>query len=161
MRDGTDRLEQRDKPSTEGPSAEALRLGHEPTAINLRAIGWSIGILFAIAGVTYVIVWVVMVGIERSQTRDDPPQSRLARSAEQAKPPQPWLQPSPAQQHGPRQPFQDMRAFLEHEDRILTSYGSTDAQTGTAQVPIHRAMEIFVEQQRAAAKPARPTTQWQ
>ena len=132
----------RDTPSHEPPSPEAIALGHEPTAIGLRALVWFLVIFVAAAVVIHVIVWFLMIGFERGQATADPPVSPLAVPANRPPPPEPLLQPSPAQPE-PRQPWQDMKTYLARESERLDSYGPTDPLTGAAQIPIGRAMELL------------------
>jgi hypothetical protein len=138
----------RDRPSPEPTSAEAIALGHEPTAISLAAIMWFLVIFVVSVAVIGVLVWWLMLGFEGFEQRQDIVQSPLATTS--PAPPQPWLQPSKAQGETPLQPWQEMEALRSREQKILDSYGVGD---GTVQIPVRRAMEIIAQRGLPTTQP--------
>ena len=113
--------------------------GHEPDAINYRAI--LIG-----AGVIAVVVIAVAVGLHLVLTRAVIPNHAEAAARPVLVPPEPRLQAHPRV---------DLAKFRAQKEALLSGYAWTGGRHDYARIPIQRAMQIYV-QQHAHAK-ATPT----
>jgi hypothetical protein len=134
------------------PSPELIARGHESSTITLRAfVIFLVGLVGTIV-VVNVVIWLAMIGFERMTQRRDPEISPLAQR-EPITPPQPWLQPSPAQGVAPASEAQDLARLRAAEDTVLKSY-AVDNRTGSVRIPIDRAMEIFLSRQGATTQPS-------
>ena len=138
------------------PSADVVARGHEPTSVSLKGYVLFVGVFIGAALVIHLIVWWTMIGFASLEpgVEEDRAQSPLARSVRHPVPPQPWLQPSPAQGDSPRQPWEDTTAFTAQENRILDSYGTVDEKAGIVRIPIQRAMQILAQRGLPTTAPA-------
>jgi hypothetical protein len=124
-----------------GTSAPAPHPGHEtngPTDAELNArgiVGFGIGLAILIAAVLGV-VWLLSVGLKSVTASHDPEPSPLAEANAHRPPPEPRLQTTPND---------DMQTLRAREDAVLTEYGPADRATGTARIPIDRAIEIIAQ----------------
>jgi hypothetical protein len=120
---------------------DAIARGHEGTEVSMRGVVFALIATFIAGGVALLVSWWLMSGVERASIRQDPPRSPLA--GQMQPPPAPFLQPSPPQGAEPLQPWQDMAAYLKHEEMQLTSYRVLNEPNGRVQIPIERAMLIL------------------
>ena len=107
-----------------------------PTDAELNArgiVGFGIGLAILIAAVLGV-VWLFSVGLKSARASHDPAPSPLAEANARRLPPEPRLQTAPND---------DMRTLRAREDAVLSGYGPADRATGTARIPIDRAIEIL------------------
>ena len=113
------------------PSAAPVRTDAE---LDVRAIvTFGIGLAVLIA-VVLAAVWLLSAGLKRGRAAFDPEPSPLAEANARRVPPQPRLQTAPVA---------DMVTLRAQEDQVLTEYGPVDRTTGTARIPIDRAIEIL------------------
>ena len=103
--------------------------------VNLKAIGWTVGILVAVTVVVHVIIYGLIVGFNRFDDKREPRPSPLATANEQPPPPLPRLQTTPEG---------DMKQYREDEDRLLGQAQMLDQGPGERRlrIPIDLAMEI-------------------
>jgi hypothetical protein len=101
--------------------------------INVKAIGWTIGILVAVTVVVHVIIYGLIVGFNRYDEKREPQRSPIAEANPQVEPPKPWLQTTPEG---------ELKLYRENEDRLLGQAQWVDQSQGTLQIPIDLAMEI-------------------
>lgn len=101
--------------------------------VNLKAIGWTIGILVAVTVVVHVIIYGLIVGFNRFDDKREPRPSPLATANEQPPPPLPRLQTTPEG---------ELKLYREDEDRLLGQAQWVDQSQGTLRIPIDLAMEI-------------------
>jgi hypothetical protein len=110
---------------------------HEHRDISLRLIVWS-GIGFLVAAVViHLGVWWLF---EFYRTRDE--QRDVRRTL--VEPPSP-IPPEPRLQITPEA---DLAAYLQSQRQILNSYGWVSRDQGRVRIPIDRAMELVVEQEK-------------
>jgi uncharacterized protein HemX len=115
------------------PSGEALAVGFEPRDINARGAAM---VLATIAVVTAVVIGIVFIMVWRFDIARR--QSSLAltpQQTEQSVPPEPHLQVDP---------FVDLLRQRDRENRLLNSYGWTNADHSLARIPLARAMALSV-----------------
>jgi len=110
---------------------------HEHRDISLRLIVWS-AITFLVAGVIiHVGVW-WLFKLYRAQ--DEQRDVRRTRVEEPSPvPPEPRLQITPQA---------DLTEYLRSERQTLNSYGWASRDQGRVRIPIDRAMELVVEQEK-------------
>jgi hypothetical protein len=118
-------------------------LNHEPTDADLGAAERIIVGLVVLLGVAFLLMWLLFGLFDRREDRlDTPPpplvQEQRERDTRQA------LERFPAPRLQER-PVQDIRTYLESQERVLNSYGWVDRQKGVVHIPIDRAMELIAE----------------
>jgi hypothetical protein len=101
--------------------------------INLRGIVWSVAGLLAVALVVHLLIWGLIKGFDRFDTKREPEPSPLAEANRQPPPPGPQLQTTPEL---------DLLKLRQIEDRQLGRAGWIDQGQGTVHVPIDVAMEV-------------------
>lgn len=104
--------------------------------INLRGIAYAVLGLVAVAVVVHLLIWGLIKGFNRFDTKREPlstiPPS-LAESNKQPPPPGPQLQTTPEL---------DLLKMRQEEDLKLGGAGWIDQRQGTVRVPIDVAMEV-------------------
>src|SRR5262249_24512097 len=125
-----------------GPGAlggrHGLHAAPHPTDSELTARG-IVGLGIGLAILTPAVlgaVWLLSVGLKPVSVRHDPERSPLAEANARRQPPEPRLQTAPND---------DIRTLRAQEDQVLNEYGPADRATGTARIPIERAIEILVQ----------------
>ena len=135
-----------DQPQVQGaPSATPLR-SHEEREVSLRALALALGSLTVLTIVTMLALSWLFGVLLRSERQAERPLLSLARE-----------RPAPA---GPRlqvDPYGDLRAMRESEERLLNNYGWIDRAAGVVHVPIDRAMELAAQGHRAGASAGQVT----
>jgi hypothetical protein len=120
---------------------------HEPGDVNARALtkfGLSMSALILIF---LVGIWGVFEYLKNREAELGRPMSASAIVNAQKQPPEPRLQPHPAQ---------DMRDWRAAEERAARQYGWIDPDKGIVQIPIERAMDL-IAQRGLPAPPAGKT----
>jgi hypothetical protein len=109
---------------------------HERTDASVPAVlGAAAGLL--IAGIViYLLVWAMLQFLNTRADLHTVPEFPLARHQAERLPPEPRLQTNPRG---------DLLALREKEDRLLTTYGWVDRNSGVVRIPIDRAMALTVE----------------
>ncbi len=110
--------------------------------ISLRGLVGFVGGLVALMVLTGLAMWLLSSGLREARVAADPPPPMLPEARQPHEPPGPRLQADPPA---------DLEALRAKEDRLLGGWGWTDESAGLARIPIERAMELLVEQRRAAA----------
>jgi hypothetical protein len=89
-------------------------------------------IAFIVSGVVIqgVLAWMTAVFVARAKRRD-----LAGTSVERELPPQPRLQVDPAD---------DLAALRAEEDAWLSGWGWVDKRSGTAHIPVDRAIELLI-----------------
>ena len=117
--------------------------GHESRDLSVRAIAvFFIGLTLLIVVVAFAMKWTFDAFVARDVARD-PPVSPLAAS-------RPELPPEPRLEVSPRIEIEALRAS---EDEILGGYGWVNEKTGTARIPLERAMDLILERGLPVRKP--------
>lgn len=118
--------------STSRPSRPDL----DPRDLSLRGIGgFGIALIVILVAAASLMWWASSILRGREEAKDPPPPV-LAEASRPHTPPGPQLQAEPTAE------LDELRA---REDLILTSYAWTDKETGIAQVPIERAIDLLLE----------------
>ena len=110
--------------------------GHETSDMNPKYIAYSALGLVVAAIVIQVLIWWMFHRFEQAQARREI-QPTLVEAPKRA--PEPRLQVSPQD---------DLQELLRQENQILNTYGWIDRGTGTARIPIERAMQLFLEKEK-------------
>jgi hypothetical protein len=98
-------------------------------------VGFAIALI--VTGVViHVLVWFLYAYFRREAARPVAVEFPLATAAMRRLPPEPRLQTDPRD---------DLANLRRNEDRILTSYGWIDRNTGVVRIPIDEAMRLTVE----------------
>jgi hypothetical protein len=92
--------------------------------------------LLVLVAVAFFLMWPLTISLRDAGIAQDAPPPVLPEARMPQPPPAPRLQPDPPE---------DMRQFLEGEQRELTTYGWTDESAEIARIPIERAMTLLVE----------------
>ncbi len=101
--------------------------------INLRGIVYAVVGLVAVTAIVHLLIWGLIKGFDRFDTKRDATSSPMAETNRQPPPPGPRLQTTPAL---------DLAEMRQDEDRRLNRAGWIDQQKGTMRVPIDVAMEV-------------------
>lgn len=109
------------------------------------AVYTGIGV-FALAAVSFVLMWFFVRGLMSWEERRDPEPSPLPEAARALAPSGPSLQATPER---------ELEALRVHERTILESYGVNEAGTH-ARIPIERAMALLLEQGIGTPAPGEP-----
>lgn len=105
--------------------------------INLRGIVYSVVGLVVVTVIAHLVVWSLIKGFVRYDTKRDPSSpipAPMAEANRQQPPAGPRLQTTPG--------F-DLREMRQDEDRRLNRAGWIDERQGTIHVPIDVAMEVI------------------
>ena len=102
--------------------------------ISLRGIFYSVAGLVVVAVVVHLLIWGLIKGFDRFDTRRDPAPSPLPQANVQPPPPGPQLQATPEL---------DLLKLRQIEDQQLGRAGWIDQRQGTVHVPIDVAMEVI------------------
>lgn len=122
------------EPRARGTAAPPEAQAHTDAELDARGIvGFGIGLAILIA-LVLAAVWILSAGLKHARASHDPEPSPLAEANARRLPPEPRLQTSPVE---------DMQTLRAQEDAVLTEYGPVDRATGTARIPIDRAIEIL------------------
>ncbi|HZL91525.1 MAG TPA: hypothetical protein VFB96_24360 [Pirellulaceae bacterium] len=117
--------------------------GYERTDVRIAPLIWLGLTVFLGSVAVFVVLWLLLVVLERQAERADPQKSPLAQTDRQ--PPLPRLQKSPVE---------DLQALNARDEAILTSYGWADEERQAVRIPVSRAMELAVE--RGLPRPIPP-----
>jgi cytoskeletal protein RodZ len=109
---------------------------HEKSDMDPRYALYFAAALAVVVAAIHVGLWWMFYRFEEQQARRQsrPPQVET----EKAKP-EPGLQISPQG---------DLEEMRRRENKILSTYGWIDQDSGTARIPIERAMQLFLERQK-------------
>ena len=122
---------------------------HETSDINIRAVFGFAGGLIVLAGIVYLVVWVLFGYFDRREQAASAERTYpLAAGQEDRLPPEPRLQTNP------KQDLKDLRAS---EDERLSTYGWVDRNGGIVHIPIDEAMKLTLQR----GLPSRPSTEQQ
>lgn len=102
--------------------------------INLRGIVYAVVGLVAVTVAVHLLIWGLIKGFSRFDTKRDPIPPPMAEANKQPPPPGPRLQTTPSL---------DLLKIRQDEDRRLHRAGGIDERQGTAHVPIDMAMEVI------------------
>lgn len=109
---------------------------HETTDANLSGVERLVVFMTVFLAFVFVLIWFTYGQLLKREARLDTPPPPVAQRQGDRLPPTPRLQTTPAA---------DLAQFRATEDVTLNSYAWVDKQTGLAQVPIGRAMELVAE----------------
>jgi len=130
-----------DAPSVGSPDRPAAR--HETRDVDVRGVakaGLGLALGTAAAG---AVVWLLYGSFER-RARSLQPAYPLAVGQDVRRPPEPRLQVTPRQ---------DLEAYLEAQQELLTGYHWVDKEAGTVRIPIDVAMSRVVAQGLPSRRP--------
>ncbi|MEX2175560.1 MAG: hypothetical protein WD872_14450 [Pirellulaceae bacterium] len=123
------------------PDERSLRAGHETADVNVRAI---LGLATATAaGVAIVLIglWFLMHRYDALARASDPRLSPLADTKQT--PPLPHLQAAS---------LRDYRQYQQEQERLMTRYAWVDRAQGVVQIPVERAIDLYIERQQQPAE---------
>jgi hypothetical protein len=127
-------------PATERPD-DAVTRNRDVNIRGVLVFGSSLALGTIFVGVA---MWGLFRLLARQEGAGERPLPPAVASSLKRTPPEPRLEPNPL--------FPRARVRAE-EDAALSSYGWVDEKTGTARIPITRAMEILVARGLPPAKP--------
>ena len=117
-----------------GPSAPTP--GGFDDELNYRAI-WKFTIFVAAVTIAaIVLMWGLSKGLKKEIADSQPPPPVLAGARTQPLPPAPRLESNPPK---------NLAELRERENAVLNAYAWVDRETGTAQIPVDRALDILAE----------------
>ena len=126
------------------PSAPAranrLVVTHEESDVSIPGLAKSGVALVTLILVASLVVWGAFTYFNRSAERAQSPPSPMFKGNQP--PPEPRLQGAPGHQSSG---LDDMREMRERENRILSSYGWVDQQSGVVHIPIEEAKKLMLE----------------
>ena len=116
------------------------RFGHEPTDVNVWAVGkFAIG-LVVVCVMSIVLLWGLLKYFQSEQA------TSVAITVEPTKLfPQPQLQ---------KTPILDLRAIRAEEDKLLNSYAWVDQKQGVVRIPVALAIDVLAKRGLPATVPA-------
>jgi hypothetical protein len=117
-------------PSAE-ETAQAIELGHEPSTVSVKGVGWFFIVFFACAAIIHVIVWVMyreMVKYEEKQSVQ-----RSALTTYHLQPPEPRLQPTRGLHE--RTEWEDLALMHGRENLEFVNRGWINRESGDFRVP--------------------------
>jgi len=120
---------------------------HEPGDVNARAVT-EFGLAMAALIVIFSVgLWGVFEYLKHRVTEMALPQSASAMVNAQKQPPEPRLQPHPAQ---------DMREMQADQNKIMQQYAWIDPDKGVVRIPVERAMDLIAQRGLPATQAAAP-----
>jgi hypothetical protein len=117
-------------PSAE-ETAKAIELGHEPSTVSVKAVVWSVAVLFAVILVSLVLIQGVYHGLLDYQARQE--EQRSALTTVQMTPPEPRLQPTRLY-HETTEP-EDLALMRGRENLEFVQRGWIDKESGEFKIP--------------------------
>ena len=136
-------------PSAE-ETAQAIELGHEPSTVSVKGVGWFFIVFFLTAVVVHVIVWVMYRELVKYQEAQDVPKSGLT-NVVQLVPPEPRLQPTFALHQSTE--AEDLALMHGRENLEFVERGWINKETGDFQIP-----DDVIEKVASGTAGAAPTT---
>jgi hypothetical protein len=122
--------------SSDRVPAEAARVGHEMSDVNLGGVVvFALGLVITLV-VLYLVLWMLFAFLAETATRRAVRQYPLAAGRQERLPPSPRLQLNPRE---------DLRELRSAEDAVLNSYGWLDRNGGVVHIPIDEAMKLAVQ----------------
>ena len=110
---------------------------HELSDVNTKALMFCGLGLVVIALVIHLSLSALFFALRRDHQSILPADIDALLLRQRGKIPEPRLQPNP--------PL-DLKKYLKQEDRILSTYGWLNRQKGRVRIPIHRAMQLWINQ---------------
>jgi hypothetical protein len=141
-------------------------VAHEESDVSVRPLLWFVGGLTALTIVVCVVVLLMFMYFQKREEAQELEASPLARQGAERLPPEPRLQLAPGfgvktddgqfhdlsyvakGDHVP-QPQSEYLTVRDEWRRELEDYGWADRQAGTVRVPVEKAMELYLQRQRA------------
>ena len=125
--------------------ANRLVVTHEESDVSIPGLAKSGVALVTLILVAILVVWGAFTYFNRSAERAQSPPSPMFKGNQP--PPEPRLQGAPGHQSSGLDDMLEMRA---RENRILSSYGWVDQQSGVVHIPIEEAKKLMLERGMAA-----------
>jgi hypothetical protein len=119
---------------------------HEQSDVSIPGLAKSGVALVALVIFANVLVWGAFTYFNRSAERSQSPPSPMFKGNQP--PPEPRLQGAPGHQSSG---LDDMLEMRERENRILSSYGWVDQQSGVVHIPIEEAKKLILERGMAGS----------
>ena len=113
-----------------------MNRGHETSDMNPKYVLYFACGLVIVAVLVQIGLWWLFHRFEQAQARREV-QPTLVAAPKRV--PEPRLQVSPQD---------DLQDLLRRENQILDTYGWIDRGTGTARIPIDRAMQLFLRKEK-------------
>lgn len=132
------------EPNALGP-AQTLVVLHEESDVSIPGLAKSGVALVTLILVASLVVWGAFTYFNRSAERAQSPPSPMFKGNQP--PPEPRLQGAPGHQSSG---LDDMLEMRVRENRILSSYGWVDQQSGVVHIPIEEAKKLMLERGVAA-----------
>jgi len=141
-------------------------VAHEESDVAVKPLLWFVGGLTAFTIVVCVVVLLMFIYFQRREEAQELEASPLARQGKERLPPEPRLQLAPGfgvktddgQEHKldytakterVPQPQSEYLVVRDEWRRELEDYGWADQQAGTVRVPVDKAIQLYLQRQRA------------
>ena len=141
-------------------------VAHEESDVAVKPLLWFVGGLTAFTIVVCVVVLLMFIYFQRREESQELEASPLARRGEERLPPEPRLQLAPGfgvktddgQEHKldytakterVPQPQSEYLVVRDEWRRELEDYGWADQQAGIVRVPVDKAIQLYLQRQRA------------
>jgi hypothetical protein len=111
---------------------------YEPSGVDIGLLKWTLAGIVALVMAALAISWLLMP--RAAEPRDEQSAAREFRAPDESAIYPPL---NPAQQA-------QRRTYESRQQRLLSTYGWIDREQGIAHIPIERAMELTVQNRRAA-----------
>jgi hypothetical protein len=132
-------------PNAVGPVQTSVLL-HEESDVSISGLAKSGVALVTLILVASLLVWGAFSYFNRSAERAQSQPSPMFKGNQP--PPEPRLQGAPGHQSSG---LDDMLEMRERENRILSSYGWVDQQSGVVHIPIEEAKKLILERGMAGS----------
>jgi hypothetical protein len=132
-------------PNAVGPAQTSVLL-HEESDVSISGLAKSGIALVTLILVASLLVWGAFSYFNRSAERAQSQPSPMFKGNKP--PPEPRLQGAPGHQSSG---LDDMLEMRERENRILSSYGWVDQQSGVVHIPIEEAKKLMLERGMAGS----------
>lgn len=119
-------------PPSAADTAKAVELGHEPSTVSVKGVGWFFIIFVAVAVFVHIAVWVVYRGLVKYQESQNVVNSAVT-ARKEIHPPEPMLQPT-LQWHPYSEP-EDLALMHGRENLEFVRRGWIDKETEEFRIP--------------------------
>ena len=130
---------------------------HEHSDVSVRGIWITVGAIFLTAAIVHVIVYVVFFAYEGAQAQQDEAERRSVFKDERAEPPAGIPRLQGIDTYNPQTPAEELLRMRQENRAIVHGYGKT--ADGRNYIPIDRAMQIAVDNQKQLVPARAPATQ--
>jgi hypothetical protein len=130
---------------------------HEHSDVSVRGIWITVGAVFLVTLIVHVIMYVVFFAYEGAQAKEDEAQRRSAFEDKRAEPPAGIPRLQGIDTFNAATPAEELVKLRQENRAIVNSWGATP--DGRNHIPIDRAMQIALENQKQLFPSRAPATQ--